>query len=146
MKMATIDLKPGLSLPEVSRRLSAEEIVSYCRRERTLWGLPVDVKNIHTDEETARSFGLRGVVAPGIQTMAFIWGMLRDTFGDPWLKDGKLAVTFTDMVCGGDVVTAKAVVQEPAEGEAGDRLYLDTWMENQEGEKVIVGRASLPLD
>ena len=50
------------------------------------------------------------------------------------------------MGCGGDTRTTQAVVREPAENEPTNRLYLDTWMENQRGEKVIVGKASVPID
>ena len=32
----------------------------------------------------------------------------------------------------------------PKDGESDDRIYFDTWIENQLGEKVIVGKASIP--
>ncbi len=145
MTLTASELKPGYDLPSVSRELSVEEIISFTRKERALWGLPEGGKSIHNDEEYARSFGIRGVVAPGIMTMPLIWGLLLDSFGESWLRGGRLAVTFTNMVCGGDRVTARAVVREPAKGEPADRLHLDTWMENQQGEKVIVGKASVSL-
>ncbi|MCH9036400.1 MAG: MaoC family dehydratase [Chloroflexi bacterium] len=145
MSISVSDLKPGFSLVD-TKTISTEEVLSFCRRERELEGRPIDQKNIHTDEEVARSFGLRGVVAPGVQTMPYIWDLLREAFGERWTRGGKLAVTFTNMVCGGDTLTTQAVVREPAENEPTNRLYLDTWMENQRGEKVIVGKASVPID
>ena len=139
-------LTPGTALPASSRKLTTEEIISYSKRGRELGGLPTDIKNIHTDEEVARSHGLRGTVAPGIQTMHDIWKLMKNSFGEKWTNGGTMSVTFTNMVCGGDELTTHAVVREPKEGEANDRIHLDTWMENQLGEKVIVGKASIPAD
>ena len=33
----------------------------------------------------------------------------------------------------------------PKDDEPDDRIYFDTWIENQFGEKVIVGKASVPV-
>ena len=46
----------------------------------------------------------------------------------------------------GDELTAKGVVRELAEGDAADHVYLDIWLENQDGDKVIVGKASVPVN
>ena len=32
------------------------------------------------------------------------------------------------------------------EGDAADHVYLDIWLENQDGDKVIVGKASVPVN
>ena len=43
-------------------------------------------------------------------------------------------------------MTARAVVKEPAEDAPIDHVYLDFWIENQDGDKVIVGKASVPVN
>jgi len=110
-----------------------------------LWGQPAAGKNMHNDTETAHSIGARDVVAGGIDTMRVGWELLFNSFGERWLNGGKLSCTFISMVCGGDELTAKGVVREAADGDAADYVYLDIWLENQDGEKVIVGKASVPV-
>ncbi len=137
-------LVPGKELPSVTRVLYKEEILTWTNRGAELGGTPTTRKNIHNDEETAKSYGIRGVVAGGIQTMPYIWALFHDNFGENWDKGGLLSVTFTNMVCGDDTLEIRAVVREPKDDEPDDRIYFDTWMENQLGEKVIVGKASIP--
>lgn len=137
------DLTPGKELPSVTRVLTKEEVLAYTNRGAEFGGRSSGKKNIHNDEETAKSYGIRGVVAGGIQTMPYIWNLFHENLGESWDRDGLLAVTFTNMVCGDDTLVTRAVVREPKEGESRDRIYFDTWMENQLGEKVIVGKASV---
>lgn len=136
-------LVPGFSLPPMTRTITAEQIVSTSRGREALWGLTPAGKNIHNDTETARAIGARDVVAGGVLTMALGWEMLLDTFGDRWLNGGRLACTFTNMVCGGDELTVNATVKDPPEGDPEDRIHLEFSIENQEGAKVIVGKASV---
>ena len=137
-------LTPGKELPPVTRILTKEDVLAYTNRGAEFGGRSAGKKNIHNDEETAKSYGIRGVVAGGIQTMPYIWNLFHENLGENWDKGGLLSVTFTNMVCGDDTLVTRAVVREPKEGESGDRIYFDTWMENQLGEKVIVGKASVP--
>lgn len=145
MTVAAGDLVPGFSIPSLTRKISAEEIISNSRGRESLWGQPAAGKNMHNDTETAHSIGARDVVAGGIDTMRVGWELLFNSFGERWLNGGKLSCTFINMVCGGDELTAKGVVREAAEGDAADHVYLDIWLENQDGEKVIVGKASVPV-
>ncbi len=145
MTVAAGDLVPGFSIPTLTRKISAEEIISNSRGRESLWGQPAAGKNMHNNTETAHSIGARDVVAGGIDTMRVGWELLFNSFGERWLNGGKLSCTFINMVCGGDELTAKGVVREAADGDAADHVYLDIWLENQDGEKVIVGKASVPV-
>ena len=138
------DLTPGKELPSATRILSKEEVLAYTNRDPEFGGRSAGKKNIHNDEETAKSYGIRGVVAGGIQTMPYIWNLFHENLGESWDRGGMLSVTFTNMVCGDDTLVTRAVVRAPKEGESEERIYFDTWMENQLGEKVIVGKASVP--
>jgi acyl dehydratase len=138
------DFTPGMELAPVTRILSKEEVLFYTNRGAEFGGRPTDKKNIHNDEETAQSYGFRGVVAAGVQTMPYIWSLFHDKLGESWDKGGLLSVTFTNMVCGDDTLEIRAIVRESKDGESDDRIYFDTWIENQLGEKVIVGKASIP--
>ena len=138
------DLTPGKELPSATRILSKEEVLAYTNRDPEFGGRSAGKKNIHNDEETAKSYRIRGVVAGGIQTMPYIWNLFHENLGESWDRGGLLSVTFTNMVCGDDTLVTRAVVRAPKEGESEERIYFDTWMENQLGEKVIVGKASVP--
>lgn len=143
MTVTAEDLLPGFSLPPLTRTITTEQVVSSSRGRESLWGLPPAGKNIHNDTETARSIGARDVVAGGVVTMSLGWEMLMDAFGERWLNGGQLSCTFVNLVCGGDELTVNAVVREPGEGDPADRIHLDLSIENQEGAKVIVGKASV---
>ena len=144
MTVALEELSPGASLPPFTRTIESDYIKSRGGKMEELWGMPVSGKNIHNDTETARSYGARDVVVGGVVTMGLGWEMLLNAFGDRWLRGGKLSCTFINMVCGGDEITVNGVVKEPAPDAPADRVYLDIWLENQEGDKVIVGKASIP--
>ena len=146
MTVEASELKPGFSLPSLTRTMLVEDIISHGRDLQALWGMDLSGKNIHNDTETARSYGARDVVAGGIVTMALGYKMFLNSFGNRWLNGGKLSCTFINMVCGGDEITARGVVKEPAEGDLADHINLEFWLENQEGKKVIVGKASVPTD
>ena len=146
MTVAAGELIPGFSLPSLTRKISAEDIISNSRGRESLWGQPAAGKNMHNDTETAHSIGARDVVAGGVDTMRVGWEMLFNSFGERWLKGGNLSCTFINMVCGGDELTARAVVKEPAEDAPIDHVYLDFWIENQDGDKVIVGKTSVPVN
>ena len=143
MTVTAEDLLPGFNPPSLTRTITVEQVVSSSRGRESLWGLPHAGKNIHNDTETARSIGARDVVAGGVVTMSLGWEMLLDAFGERWLNGVQLSCTFINLVCGGDELTVNAVVREPGEGDTEDRVHLDISIENQEGAKVIVGKASV---
>jgi hypothetical protein len=41
-----------------------------------------------------------------------------------------------------DELTARGVIKEKAVEPNGTRLFLDVWLDNQNGDKVLVGKAS----
>ena len=137
--------KPGDTIPSFTRIITTEEILYYSKRAREFGGLPTGIKSIHNDEKMAQSYGLRGVVAPGIQTLAYIWMVMKGSFQQSWINGGSVSVKFTNMVCGGDELITHGTVREPKDDEPNDRIHIDTWMENQFGEKVIVGQVSVPI-
>lgn len=136
--------KPGDIIPAVKRTITTDEILYYSKKAREVGGLPTGINSIHNDERVAQSYGLRGVVAPGIQTLAYIWIVMKEIFQQSWISGGSVSVKFTNMVCGGDELITHGIVREPKDDEPDYRIHIDTWMENQFGEKVIVGQVSVP--
>lgn len=97
---------------------------------------------IHTDDY-AREFGMRGALIGGSTLLSYVLEMLFRYFGENWLYHGKINVSFIGGgAINGDVLTAHGLVTSTEQEEAGTRLNLDVWMENQMGAKIVVGQAS----
>lgn len=120
----------GKKLPTVSKKFRLENFKRG------------DEKTIHTDYEAAAREGLSAPVAIGPQVAALIFRQMRLCFGEGWIVGGKYDVTFRKPVFVTDFCVARGVVSK-TEAE-GDRLrvHCDVWVENQKGDKVIVGAAS----
>ena len=130
MSILTTDSKVGYELPQVACQYKLE----HFKRG--------DEATIHTDVEAARREGLSAPVATGPQVAALIFRQLRDSFGRGWVEGGHCELTFRRPVSVTDFCVAKGVVTGRDEGNHGVRLTCDVWIENQAGEKVIVGTAS----
>ncbi len=107
--------------------------------------MPIDpeARNvIHTDDYTRR-FGGRGALIGGSTLLSYVLEMLYNYFDQSWLYHGKISVSFIGGgAINGDVLTAHGLVTSVEPEEAGTRLNLDIWMENQTGAKIVVGDAS----
>lgn len=101
-----------------------------------------DQATIHTDMEAARREGLPAPVATGPQVAALIFRQLRTCFGRGWIEGGRCELTFRRPVYVTDFCVARGVIERREEVPEGVRLHCDVWIENQSGEKVIVGTAS----
>jgi len=126
----TTDSKVGHELPQVACQYKLEH---FKRGDET---------TIHTNVEAAKREGLAAPVATGPQVAALIFRQLRDSFGIGWIEGGRCDLTFRRPVSVTDFCVAKGVVSGRAESSDGIRLTCDVWIENQAGDKVILGTAS----
>jgi acyl dehydratase len=131
--MATRDTPVGFELEAITRTVTLD-------KSRIYQGWP-RVRNRHTDYPAAQATGLREPNMNGGQTAEYLGELFIKFFGAGFVG-GRLAISFIGMVAITDVVTARGVVKE--RHVDGDRvqLVLDVWLENQRGEKVLVGVAS----
>ena len=134
MALANKETKVGCEISPVTKEITLEKMRLYS-------GWP-EKKNIHTDFEAAKRAGLPGPIAQGLMSAANISEMLTRFFGEGWMREGKLSVSFINIVQPGDTVTAKGTVKDKLEEGPQVRLVLDVWCENQHGVKVTVGTAS----
>jgi hypothetical protein len=102
-----------------------------------------DARNpIHT-EEYAQKHGMRGALVPGSTLLSYMLEMLYNAFEEKWLHSGKIKVSFIGGgALNGDQVTVHGQAKSIEAQEAGNRVTLDLWMENQSGVKIMVGEAS----
>ena len=131
------DLASGSVVPDLRKPpITKLQLVKYS-------GASGDFNLIHTDDETARTVGLDGVIAHGMLSMAFLGEYLCWLAGPESVR--RLSVRFHEMVRPGDTLTCRGRVKERTTGTAGSRLQLEVWTENQRAERVTVGEAEVQL-
>ncbi len=131
------DLDSGSALPDLRKPpITKLQLVKYA-------GASGDYNLIHTDDETARSVGLEGVIAHGMLSMAFLGEYLCWLAGPESVR--RLSVRFHEMVKPGDTLTCRGRVKERTTSNAGSRLELEVWAENQRAERVTVGDAEVQI-
>jgi acyl dehydratase len=106
-------------------------------------GASGDFNPIHQDDEFARAAGMGGVFAHGMLTMGFVAQALTDWAGAGTVR--RLGVRFTGLVRLKDTVTCRARVLAKSSKDDVHLVDLEVWAENQRGEKVVTGRATLTL-
>ena len=131
------DLDRGSVLPDLRKPLITKmQLVKYA-------GASGDYNLIHTDDETARTVGLDGVIAHGMLSMAFLGEYLCWLAGPESVR--RLSVRFVAMVRPGDSLTCRGRVKERTMDGAVRRLQLEVWTENQRAERVTVGDAEVQI-
>lgn len=131
------DLENGSVLPDLRKPpITKMQLVKYA-------GASGDYNLIHTDDETARTVGLEGVIAHGMLSMAFLGEYCCWLAGPESVR--RLAVRFREMVRPGDTLTCRGRVKDRTTRGAGVRLHLQVWAENQRAERVTVGEAEVEL-
>ncbi len=131
------ELDRGSVLPDLRKPpITKLQLVKYA-------GASGDYNLIHTDDETARTVGLEGVIAHGMLSMAFLGEYLCWLTGPESIR--RLSVRFNEMVRPGDILTCRGRVKEQTTGNAGRQLVLEVWTENQRAERVTVGEAEVHI-
>jgi acyl dehydratase len=110
-------------------------------------GASGDFNPIHQDAAFARAAGMGDVFAHGMLSMGFVAQSVTDWLGVGTVR--KIGVRFAGLVRLGDVVTCRGrVVAKRVAEAAGVREHmadLELWAENQKGDKVVTGSASVAL-
>lgn len=104
-------------------------------------GASGDYNRIHIDKVFADETPLKGVIAHGMLSMAFM-GQYLDTLAANELFVKKFKVRFQAMVRVGDEITCQGEVKSFTD----EGLMIELVAKNQRGEKVIVGDAILNKD
>jgi len=134
---ARLDLDGGSVLPDLRKRpITKMQLVKYA-------GASGDYNLIHTDDDTARTVGLDGVIAHGMLSMAFLGEYLCWLSGPESVR--RVSVRFVEMVRPGDTLTCRGRVRQRATANGGTRLQLELWAANQRAERVTVGEAEVEI-
>jgi acyl dehydratase len=140
MKYARVyfeDVKVGDELPPlVKGPIQQIQLTRYA-------GASGDFNPIHQDEEFARAAGMGGVFAHGMLSMGFVAQAVTDWAGAGRVR--KIGVRFASLVRLKDTVTCRGRVVTTSSKDGANLVELDVWAENQKGEKVVTGKATVAL-
>ena len=94
-----------------------------------------------TDDEGARKEGLPGMITPGNMSMGLITRLLEGWAGAGTLR--RLGTTFRGLLLPGRNIRLCGAVTE--KNDAGRTVEVDCWIETDEGDRVVIGTATLQL-
>ena len=98
--------------------------------------------NIHTSEEAAQAYGLPEANVGSTDQTAILSNMMLAFLGPGWLRGGAFSLRWIRPMALSDFVTGKGrLTGKVIEGDNA-RLECEVWVENQRGEKTVVGKAS----
>ncbi len=106
-------------------------------------GASGDFNPVHVDEMYAKGLGMPSVYAPGMLIMGFLGQLLSDWGRGAQLR--KYGVRFIKMVWPGDTVVCKGRVTDRWGQDGRYFSDIDLWAENQKGELIIKGNATLQM-
>ena len=131
------DVKVGDELPPlVKGPIQQIQLTRYA-------GASGDFNPIHQDDEFAKAAGMGGVFAHGMLSMGFVGQALTDWAGAGAVR--KFGVRFAAIVRLKDVVTCRGRVLGKSSKDDVNLVDLEVWAENQKGEKVVTGKATVTL-
>ena len=130
-------LEVGHELPPlVKGPITREELKAYAAASG-------DPNPMHTDEEFARNAGYPGVFAHGMLSMGWLGQLLVQAGGPGSIR--RFRARFAKLTWPGDVITCRGRVTALRDSDGARLAECDIWTENQEGERKVVGTATLAL-
>lgn len=128
------DIEEGDELPAIDLFLSKDQVRQYARTA----GMYVPR---FTDDEGARAEGLPGMIAPGVMSMGLLAGMISDWNQAAAIK--RIGATFRSPVLPDRNVHLRGAVTQKL--EADHTAECDIWLENDDGERWVIGTATVAL-
>lgn len=133
MRRVFTDVEEGDELPVSEVELTADRIRDYAHAAG-MWAPRF------TDDEAARREGLPGMIAPGNLSMGLLGVLVEGWAGAGALR--RLGTTFRGIVRPGRLRLCGAVTER---NDAARTVELDVWLENEEGERSVIGTATVAL-
>lgn len=138
--MITKETQVGTEFIGKSKRLAESRVLAFSGGRLNASGWPS--KNIHTDLEFAKGYGLPTRSVSATQYIAYLVDLMIDLFGEVWLTYGKINLKFIAIVDVEDELVSKAVVASKKLKDSRTEFTLSIWCENQRGDKVAIGTAT----
>jgi acyl dehydratase len=125
-------LEPGDEIPTTAVELAPDYIAAYARE------IGMDAARF-TNPEGARKEGLPGQIAPGNLTLALLARSL--LAWAPGARLRRLGTTFRGLALAGTSAHLHGTVTE--KDDARRSIECDLWMESAEGDRLVIGTATV---
>jgi acyl dehydratase len=96
---------------------------------------------IHDDDAYARAQGLPGIIADGMVSTNWIFGLLVETFGRDAARKGRLRTRYAAPIREGDTVAICARVTAVEPGPVETAYRLEVWCETADAKRPTAGEA-----
>ena len=128
------EVSEGDEIGPITRLLSKDEVRAYARACGVYFPR-------FTDDEGARQEGLPGMITPGNMSMGLLATLIESWAGAGALT--RLGTTFRGLVLPDRTIRlCGAVTQKDDDART---VELDVWLESDEGERLVIGTASVKL-
>ena len=97
--------------------------------------------NFHSDDAAGEQLGLGGAIVQGGQLVGYLNEMLVRSLGEGYIAGGEIAVSFIKPARPGDTVVTGGQLTATTARDARPHGSFEIWLENQHGEKLVVGTA-----
>ena len=133
--LANADMPAGTPLPSISVFFSQQEFERRWKPRKAGAN-----RTLHIEPDAAKQEGLPAPVAGAPDIMALLFRSALHFFGVGWIQGGKAELTSSRPTFPGDYLTTGGVVRDREMlADGSTRLICDVWIENQAGEKKVVG-------
>jgi len=143
LSLPIASLKPGDTHSGRPRTLTRARVLA-------LSGGPLDKpgwpdRNLHTDDAAAQAAGLAEMVVSGTQWEGHMAGFMVETMGVSWFNGGQMNVKIPRSVKVGETLQSKLTLDAIRQHEGCAVAEMTIWVENAEGQQVLVGTATCPM-
>jgi acyl dehydratase len=128
------EIEEGDELPPIDLFLSKDGVRQFARTAGMYFPR-------FTDDEGARAEGLPGMIAPGVMSMGLLARMISDWNPAALIK--RIGTTFRSPVLPDRNVHLRGAVTQ--KNEADHTAECDIWLENDDGERWVIGTATVAL-
>ncbi len=94
-----------------------------------------------TDDEAARKEGLPGMITPGNMSLAILSKLVTDWIGTSGAQLTRMGTTYRQPVLPDHTITLQGFVTD--KNETSHSAEMDIWLENEDGERLVIGTASV---
>lgn len=136
MALANKDTRLGSPISSVSLYLTDE-------RFDHMYGGMAGGLSVHIDDNAARREGLPAAFAVGPDIINLAHRSALEFFEEGWIQGGKADLTVARPTYAGEFLTSRGFVKAvELQPDGSLRLVCEVWVENQTGEKKVVGTIS----
>jgi acyl dehydratase len=129
-----MNTEPGSYLPDLVKEPTRRQLVKYA-------GASGDFYEIHYDQDYARSVGLPGVILHGLLQAGFLAQLVTDWMG-PNARLKTFEVSYRRTALPDRPYHCRGLVKS----HKGNLVEVDIWGEDQEGNKLTLGSATVEVE